>query len=328
MNKVLSEYINIMSGTSEIPTPPEDTEGPTVSILVGETTDNSIAVTINATDVSGIATYKYYINGTLKDSLTTNSYTFTGLSAETQYTITVEAFDNAGNKGEDSVTISTMAKTVQSVLRAGDYVIYPSSQGDIECRVLYDSSSEYGIQIITNVCVGSDITLGSDDSFSENMASYNNAIITLNDRADDYINSSYSTMARCVGSNPTNPSAESDYAITQFGGNYSGKLRDGDTNYETDKYQMETLGIMNIEDYYWVASRSVDSYDDSLWFYIRAEYPNYGLLACHFGTVKSDGSTSYYASSYGLRPVFNLKPEIKITGGDGSSPSTAYTLGT
>ena len=31
--------------------------------------------------------------------------------------------------------------------------------------------------------------------------------------------------------------------------------------------------------------------------------------------------------SYGLRPVFTLKSGIKITGGDGTSEGTAYTLG-
>ena len=85
---------------------------PTVSsITAGTITSNSIQVTVVASDgQSGLATsntYKYYLNGVLKDTLTTNSYTFTGLTGETQYTIKVEAFDKAGNKGEKSITATT-----------------------------------------------------------------------------------------------------------------------------------------------------------------------------------------------------------------------------
>ena len=40
--------------------------------------------------------------------------------------------------------------TAEDTLKAGDYVTYPSAQGDIECRVLYDSTSEYGVQLITS----------------------------------------------------------------------------------------------------------------------------------------------------------------------------------
>ena len=43
--------------------------------------------------------------------------------------------------------------TAEDTLKAGDYVTYPSAQGDIECRVLYDSTSEYGVQLITRACV-------------------------------------------------------------------------------------------------------------------------------------------------------------------------------
>ena len=130
--------------------------------------------------------------------------------------------------------------TAEDTLKAGDYVTYPSAQGDIECRVLYDSTSEYGVQLITSACVGSDVTLGDeDDNFTTAMNSYNNAISTLNSAAGAYNNSDYST-ARCVGSNPTTPSAEAGYyTFTEFSSGYSGKLKDADTNYETDYNQME-----------------------------------------------------------------------------------------
>ena len=148
MNSVMSEYLNVMAEDSEIPLPPDDTTPPTVEITVGERTENSIAITVNATDNSGeIASYKYYLNGTLKDTLTSNSYTFTGLTAGTEYTIKVEAYDKAGNKGEKSTTASTIYEPKPiTILEEGNYVTYPSPSGNLACRVLYDNSSGYGVQ--------------------------------------------------------------------------------------------------------------------------------------------------------------------------------------
>ena len=215
--------------------------------------------------------------------------------------------------------------TAEDTLKAGDYVTYPSAQGDIECRVLYDSTSEYGVQLITSACVGNDVTLGDSD-FTTSMNSYNNAISTLNNAAGAYNNSDYST-ARCVGSNPTTPSAEAGYyTFTEFSSSYSGKLKDTDTNYETDYNQMEALEINNIADAYWLASRGVNSisfYSDFGVGYVGTSgRVDYDALCGVF----SNGDAYADNYSYGLRPVFTLKSGIKVTGGNGES-GTPYTLG-
>ncbi len=216
--------------------------------------------------------------------------------------------------------------TAEDTLKAGDYVTYPSAQGDIECRVLYDSTSEYGVQLITSACVGNDVTLGDSD-FTTSMNSYNNAISTLNNAAGVYNNSDYST-ARCVGSNPTTPSAEAGYyTFTEFSSSYSGKLKDADTNYETDYNQMEALEINNIADAYWLASRNVNSYSSDSYFDVRyvstSGYVSSSKRLCGVG---SRGRTNANYYSNGLRPVFTLKSGIKVTGGNGES-GTPYTLG-
>ena len=92
---------------------------PTVSsITTGTITSNSIQVTVSASDgQSGLATsgtYKYYLNGTLKSTQTSSSYTFEGLTGETQYTIKVEAFDKAGNKGELILNEKTIIETIEN----------------------------------------------------------------------------------------------------------------------------------------------------------------------------------------------------------------------
>ena len=92
--------VNILDGTP-----------PTVQISVGETTYNSIAVSVTANDgQSGLATsntYKYYLNNSLKKTTTETSYTFEGLTAETSYEIKVEAYDKANNKGTDTKNVET-----------------------------------------------------------------------------------------------------------------------------------------------------------------------------------------------------------------------------
>ena len=130
----MNEFIADLNGGSsgggtDEPEVPADTTAPTVNITVGEITQTSIAITVNATDDSGeIASYKYYINGTLKDTLTTNSYTFTGLTAGTSYTIKVEAFDKANNKGENSTTVTTTRAVIPTTDSYVGY--YADIEGD------------------------------------------------------------------------------------------------------------------------------------------------------------------------------------------------------
>ena len=118
---------------------PADTTPPTVEITVGETTENSITITVNATDDSGeIGTYKYYLNGTLKDTLTSNSYTFTGLTAGTEYTIKVEAYDKAGNMGEKSTTVSTESANIPTTTSYVGYYADVDGNGSVDGVIYAD----------------------------------------------------------------------------------------------------------------------------------------------------------------------------------------------
>ena len=227
---------------------------------------------------------------------------------------------------DENTPIEPEKPTVENTLKAGDYVTYPSAQGDIECRVLYDSTSEYGVQLITSACVGNDVTLGDSD-FTTSMNSYNNAISTLNNAAGAYNNSDYST-ARCVGSNPINPSAEAGYFTSSesYMSAYNGQLKDADTNYETDYNQMEALVIDIIDDEYWLASRLVYSDSSISYFNVRFVLPGGSVHYSTLCNVDSYGYARAHGISFGLRPVFTLKSGIKVTGGNGES-GTPYTLG-
>ena len=91
-----------------------DTEKPVVSnISVDEVTSDSIKVTVTASDnESGLAdtgTYKYYLNNEESPRATSesNTYTFTGLTASTDYTIKIETVDKAGLVGENTTSART-----------------------------------------------------------------------------------------------------------------------------------------------------------------------------------------------------------------------------
>ena len=90
----------------------EDKIAPRVSVEVGDITGTSIAVTVTATEEeSGLAeieTYKYYIGEAIMGRSTSNTFTYTELSEETDYTLTVVVTDKAGNEGEGTAEATTM----------------------------------------------------------------------------------------------------------------------------------------------------------------------------------------------------------------------------
>ena len=243
-------------------------------------------------------------------------------------TITVTANDGSGKQATCSVTVKSAIPTVEETLKEGDYVTYKDGKGiSRKCIVLYDNSSNYGVEIIAMETV-EDVTLGDDANFNTAMDSYNNAIKTLNSRASAYNNSTYSTRARCVGSVPNNPNSESGMNMTEFGKNYNGKLKDKDDNYLIDSNKMDEIeGVSNIGKDYWLASRYLYPSPNGInlnvcYITYRGKFTNTGYLC-----VIDDDTASYFQSvTCGLRPVFHLKSNIKVTGGNGSADSP-YTLG-
>ena len=100
-----------------------DTEKPVVSnISVDEVTSDSIKVTVTAEDnESGLedtGTYRYYLNNeeSPRETSESNTYTFTGLTASTAYTIKVEAVDRAGLVGENTTSARTKNQTIADIV--------------------------------------------------------------------------------------------------------------------------------------------------------------------------------------------------------------------
>ena len=167
-------------------------------------------------------------------------------------------------------------------LPAGAYINYNTgvssvgTNGVVTCRVLYDTSSQYGLQIITDKNI-TNVTLGGS-SWATGSVSYNNAITILNNEAGKYLNKAYATDARCVGSVPTlenktfiNKNSETttnvkmSFIPTGWSTNDSG-CKGSDTNYITDITQMGNINIRKTGENYWIASRIVDSNSSNYYF--------------------------------------------------------------
>ena len=312
---------------------------PTVSVAVDEVTDTTIKVTVTANDKeSGLASsnaYRYYLNDedTPRATIDSNTYTYTGLTGSTDYTIKVEVVDKGNNPGTGTASARTnMTPTpIGDILEAGDYVYYEDGQGTRQlCAVLYDSSSPYGVEIITMNTV-EDITLGGDNNTNTLINSYNNAIYTLNNATSKYNNTIYSDASRSVGSDPSNPTSDNPgYFTSSYShmSSYNGKFKNSDEHYKIDYDQMETLGIRDIDKYYWLASRHLSSNSDRSHFCVRSVNTATDLYDSRlFIDVNSRGNTFVSNLTGGLRPVFHLKSNVKVTGGTGEEDSP-YTLGT
>src|SRR5207253_2479634 len=62
-----------------------------------------------STDNVGVTGYGHYLNGTLVDSSTGTTYTYTGLACNTGYTAAVDAADAAGNRSAKATVTATTA---------------------------------------------------------------------------------------------------------------------------------------------------------------------------------------------------------------------------
>ena len=290
------------------------------TITEGETLQ--LTATVSPNNASN-KTLKWSSNNTGVATVSTNGL----VTAKTPgtATITVEAQDGSNKTATCSVTVNKKPATNVNELEAGDYVIYVDGTGVTRgCVVLYDSSSPYGVEIITMETV-EDVTLGNSN-FNTSMNSYNNAISTLNNVTSKYINTTYVDKARSVGSVPNNPNSQSGYyTFTEFSSSYSGKLRDIDTNYETDLDQMKALNINDIDEEYWLASRAVISNSSVTNFNVRSVRTSGIMSSSGLCSVHNYGGAFSGSYAYGLRPIFHLRSNIKVTGGTGEK-GDPYTL--
>ena len=96
---------------------PADTTPPSVPTGLSATAISSSAINLTwtaSTDNVGVTGYKIYRGGTQVGTSATNSYSDSGLSASTQYSYTVSAYDAAGNNSAQSSSASATTQAAQT----------------------------------------------------------------------------------------------------------------------------------------------------------------------------------------------------------------------
>ena len=279
-------------------------------------------------------------------------------SGETEAEINANDIDDSKWMGRTislgvNVTGKQVAKSpayLANVAVPGTYVDYVDNNGNtINCVVLYNDSIN-GLQIVSDDTVRN-VTLGKNDpkvlgstDLEKSQNSYNRAIVTLNEYAMDYLNTDLAYNARCIGSNPNNKNypdnltgnekqaqmfvADNNYTYMD---NYNGRFWKSDNNYELnnnnkDYARLGNLGIRstNSSSYYWLASRSATANQTTAYFQVHKVVATTGELtwAHYMWMVNSEGIASSNSSlTFGFRPVFYLKSDVKITGGEGTENS-------
>ena len=139
----------------------QDTNKPSVTVSKqGNATTNTITVNVQSIDnESGMIanpTYTYYIKKTSentyqqKASNQASSYTFTGLEQETSYDIKVEVQgDNAGNKGEGTLTNITTGKVTEGTEQGAITFGNPAWEGD-NASVTVSTNTNFQIEYQVN----------------------------------------------------------------------------------------------------------------------------------------------------------------------------------
>ena len=141
-DKVYARLIDGVNYTDIISTKIEDNISPTVELVTGDITTDTINVTANATDSeSGIASYDFYIkpepeqdySNTPNQRGTKSTFSANGLSKGTNYTIKVIVSDKAGNIADKEILVKTIASTIANAIasgiKVGDTVYYSPPTG-------------------------------------------------------------------------------------------------------------------------------------------------------------------------------------------------------
>ena len=144
----LTAYLNEQLGGGEIAPPdiPEDTEPPEItSFTETEVTANSITVSTIATDNSGGALKYEYRKGSEAFTEGGTTYQFTGLTADTQYTLEVKVTDEAGLSDTETITVTTDKGILPTdgTFNAEKGVNTPNIGANMELVVFDEETSEW-----------------------------------------------------------------------------------------------------------------------------------------------------------------------------------------
>ncbi len=111
-----------------------------------------------------------------------------------------------------------------------------------------------------------------------------------------------------------------------YNGSTSIDCKKEDENFIIDRNQIRSFYLWTTGDSFWLASRYVYSNSTACGFCIRYVNDTSANDYYYLFHVYSSASPNTYSRKSGLRPCILLRENIKITGGDGKTEATAYTI--
>ena len=233
------------------------------------------------------------------------------------------------------------------------YVNYPSAKGTIKCRVIYNDST-HGVQLVSVNPVDK-VRLGKNDpnenvegemgSLERARNSHNRAILTLNEKIEEFIETSTGETLAIDARSVCSSSQNKNYPCNLTGAERQAQMyvaRSEDTYMEEyngtlflkdvgnpalteDAQRLWKMGARGIEDtsvsnYYWCACycayyNPTYGYSFSIpWCDVDGMMNIYGFVQ-----VNPDGELTTGGANLGIRPIFMLSDDVKIIGGEGTA---------
>jgi type IV pilus assembly protein PilA len=309
-----------------------DRTAPTNASFTTSKTANSITVTASGTDEeSNIAYYQFSKDGGStwypSSPQTSKTYTFSGLSVGTTYSIKVKVYNGTYPNNTTNNSLASDTKTVTLKLQVGDYVkMTPTKSRELTLWRVIKASLD-GTYDAVSVYTTASGTL----SFTGDGA-YRTSVRELNKIAKEYENSNYTTGSRMMGydgqTEEITNTSEFTYPTTRLksstnSNNYE-YLGGGDTLYDRDVMLVRSV-FGTLRTYkvgttqatgYWLASRYF-YYGSSTYYYWSGRYINSsGDIAVSNAMYKCNGGScsSSNSSGYAFRPIITLKSELYASG--------------
>jgi len=291
------------------------------------------SATATITPSSGYEVSSVTVNGVNKGAIT--SYSFSNVTSNQTVSAT---YNKKAIIANNNVAIGAYIAYMPS---STSYKVYETDTGDYNedgdtadyqefnpsqttlWRVMYNNNGQ--LDIVSADSVG-DLSLYGATGYAK-------AVDTLNNLGNAYVNTTYATSGRHIGSTSesvgtinttTYPlTVENTYSQDNIGLPYH------DTLYEIDVNQLKNNNMLHSSGYTWLASRNFYRGTGESCFRIYCIHANGNVIESNYLYVVETpvwgGDVSSQAKSYGVRPVVSLKSEIRITGGSGTS-ADPYTI--
>jgi len=186
-----------------------------------------------------------------------------------------------------------------------DWIVLTAREGLVEIvsakpmGSLTLGSSDITVKVTTDL--DGDGTIGDEGDIA--IASYNNAITTINNYCKSLVTAIDNEGVRSVGGINNNYKAYGSTDYDNWGKKITVAVASEDTKYRTDFDKMEQLGITKCDEDYWFASRFVSEPSNYVYFSVKCVDTSGALNHNYMWDVNADGNVRSNDANYAVRPV-------------------------